>query len=290
MTLSLQQTDHHGYRATDVLQSQLFILKVLAICMAVRYNASPEDARSEPSNGVQSGSQSVPDSPAASVGSAQAKRLKQSSLEKMSIMAPSPLLESPALDDNCARYILSVMILFLRQTAPPHQRLMSAANINFNASYHDFESVEAAEAPGVFDFYPELPRVSSKPKAMFEFKQSHSSLRSNETPSVSSSSINPMYATAYEKTSSVVANSMLSLNSLIAQFSGRIVYHLSASNWPVVFARIRNKIYILAGTTEDDPDIIDLQLLTYCTLDRVRLLQSLQGSVSLIPSILTRTY
>ena len=115
---------------------------------------------------------------------------------------------------------------------------------------------------------------------LFRSKHSNSSLRSTDSPSVISSSAEALRSLEYEKTSTIVSNSMISLNSLIAKISGKIVYHLSASNWSVVFSRIRNKIYHLASNAEDDPDIIDLQLLTHCSLDRSRLVQSLQGQLS----------
>ena len=195
--------------------------------------------------------------------------------------------EPTPLDDNCARYVLSVMIVFLRQTAPPHRRLMSSANLNFNASYHDFESVDAAEASVSFENnfggQSALPKAAAQVRRRFSFKHSNSSLRSTDSPSVISSSAEALRSLEYEKTSAIVSNSMISLSSLIAKVAGKIVYHLSASNWSVVFSRIRNKIYFLAGTHEDDPDIIDLQLLTHCSLDRARLVQSLGGKIIVNP-------
>ncbi|KAL4251095.1 Ras-GAP domain-containing protein [Abortiporus biennis] len=265
-----KQTDANGFRTTDVLQSQLFILKVLATAMAIRYNTSSDDTmRSDSRNGVTN----VPDSPSAN--SLQARQNRQASSDKTN--PTSPGFEYSPLDDNCARYVLSVMTLFLRQTAPLNQRVMSAANIDFYASYHDFESVEGNDVPSVFDFHFDVPRAPSGKNAV-NFKHSNRSLRS--TGSASSSRI--PHSSAYVKTPQVISSSMFSLNSLIAKFSGKIVYHLSATNWPIVFARIRNKIYNLASSTEDDPDVIDLQLLTHCTLDRSRLIQFLTELSSLL--------
>ena len=75
---------------------------------------------------------------------------------------------------------------------------------------------------------------------------------------------------------------MTALHTLIAKFAGRVVYHLSASNWGVVFSRIKNNIYTLASTADDEPDIADVRLMTYCWLDRVRLVQLLQELSSLL--------
>jgi neurofibromin 1 len=80
-----------------------------------------------------------------------------------------------------------------------------------------------------------------------------------------------------ERTPKVLARSHFSLNALILKFAGRIVYHLSASNWTVVLQRIRQKIRFLANSVDDNPDIVDLSLMKHSSLDRTRLIQILQG-------------
>jgi hypothetical protein len=46
----------------------------------------------------------------------------------------------------------------------------------------------------------------------------------------------------------------------------------------MVFSRIRNKIHFLAAhMSEEGQDIVDLRLVTYCVIDRNRLMQVLQG-------------
>jgi len=90
-----------------------------------------------------------------------------------------------------------------------------------------------------------------------------------------------------EKTPKVLARSHFSLNALILKFAGRIVYHLSASNWTVVLQRIRQKIRFLANSVDDNPDIVDLSLMKHSSLDRTRLVQILQG---MFRSVLCGTY
>lgn len=188
------------------------------------------------------------------------------------------LIEPPPLDDNCAKYILSVMVLLLRQTAPLRRRLMSAANMDFAATHHDFESVETPE------FIPELDigasglplSVASLPRIFRSKYASSNSLKS--VPVSATSSTHSKHSIVYEKTSVVTSQSISSLNTLISRFAGRVVYHLSASNWHIVLSRIRTKIHYLANTTEPDPDIIDLQLMMHSALDRARLIQTLQGT------------
>lgn len=60
--------------------------------------------------------------------------------------------------------------------------------------------------------------------------------------------------------------------------AGRVIFHLSASNWPIVFSRIRNKIhYLAANMAEEGQDIVDLRLVTYSAIDQSRLVQVMQG-------------
>lgn len=252
--------------------------------MSSRYAPNSEDTRPNSRTGKGSTDPAsmagIPSSPGTSLYSSRQRRGAPSERTASSTHSSSELIP---LDDNGARYVLSVMIVFLRQTAPPHRRLMSSANLDFNASYHDFESVDATEASVASESFggqANLPKPAAPLRRRFSFKHSNSSLRSTDSPSVISSSAEALRSLEYEKTSTIVSNSMISLNSLIAKISGKIVYHLSASNWSVVFSRIRNKIYHLASNAEDDPDIIDLQLLTHCSLDRSRLVQSLQGQLS----------
>jgi len=79
-----------------------------------------------------------------------------------------------------------------------------------------------------------------------------------------------------------LVNSTLALNLLINEFAGSTVCHLSASNWLVVFHRIRQKIHFLANTTEDNSDTIDLQLMIHSAMDRARLVQDLHELSSLL--------
>lgn len=253
------------------------------MAMASRWGPRSDDTRPNSRTSRQPGSKPrTPDSPAIPVSSS---RRRQGTAEYLA--APSiTLTEPPPLDENCAKYVLSVMVLFLRQTAPPLYRLMSSANLNFEASYHDFESVEApAESVHVDIVHHTLtgPPGASVLKSMRSKPPSSISLRSGDVSSSRSRSF-LLRPCVYERTSSVVAKSMLSLNTLIAKFAGRIVYHLSASNWPIVLSRMRSRMYFLAGTSESDPDIVDLQLMTHCALDRTRLIQSLQGLFSVLVS------
>jgi hypothetical protein len=187
--------------------------------------------------------------------------------------------EPPPLDDNCARYILSVMVLFLRQTTPPECRLMPS-NRPAGNSYHGFESLQLPESPCLdldSDGDSSTPNSQTPPTHTLWNRPSSTSMNSGQLSMQSTIPI-PTDNLSYERTPVSLMKVSLSLNTLIAKFSGLIVYHLSASNWTVVFHRLRNKIHFLASTSEENPDVVDLNLMTYSALDRARLIQVLNGT------------
>jgi hypothetical protein len=280
---SEQIQQHEGANTPiTVLQSEVFLLKVLSIAMAARWRRRGED--------IQDGAETTPsvtsrgpDSPMGSSSRATA-RSRQISYEQLTSL--SPWIEPPPLHDSCAKYILHVMALFLREAAPPDQRLMSAANIDFNASYHDLEAVESIEVTASLDIFhggPAIPPSIGSYYTKTEKSQLPSFMRRNEgnVPSIRTSLQFPQHSISYERTSAVLCGSISAMNTLIAKFAGRVVYHLSASNWPVVFHRIKSKIHALASTSDEDFDIMDMKLMTHCWLDRARLIQLFTGMPSL---------
>lgn len=219
----------------------------------------------------------APNSPAPS--STTNKRSKQSSEYSSSL---PPWADPPPLDDNCARYILSVMVLFLRQTALPETPLMPL-NASTDLSFRDFEPLDQIASAHVLEVYRNPPSQTSSASITapdqhppsLRNRPSNNSMKSAQ--SANSSIPIPRNDMTYDKTHMTLVNSSLSLNSLIAKYSGKIIYHLSASNWRVVFDRLRTKIYFLASNPEGRPDTVDLQLMAHSALDRPRLIQVLNG-------------
>ncbi|KAA1466679.1 hypothetical protein DENSPDRAFT_831556 [Dentipellis sp. KUC8613] len=272
--------DTSGARSIDVLQSQLFVLKVLSVAMASRWHRYADEARSASRSATSKTAYAGPESPA--MNSRSSKKSRQASSDHLS--TPAGWMEPPPLDDACAKYVLSLMVVFLRQTAPPEGRLMSSANLSFEATFHDFQSIEVEDAPSAIpDFFDddlptEEPKGTKLPKPR---NHSSTSVNSGGASTTSSTPI-PQLNMKFEKTHKVLSGSHFSLNTLILKFAGRIIYHLSASNWLVVLHRIRNKIHQLASSTEDNLDIIDLNLMKHSALDRARLVQILQELSSLL--------
>lgn len=209
------------------------------------------------------------------------KKSRQSSSEQLSSLASSPWLEPIPLDENCVKYILSVMVLYLRQTAHPEPILMPYDNLNFYTSFHDFETTEFPGMPSPIQSDPSFGLGITAESITMPRARANKFAASEEGPSKGGSNLPtaalPQHFTSYEKTSQMLYKSSLSLNHLIAKFVGRIIYHLSASNWNAVFSRIRTKIHFLASNSEENTDVIDLQLMSHSLLDRPRLVQVLQG-------------
>src|ERR1700710_1321310 len=100
--------------------------------MASRWNPNPRPP---------SQASSYPRSPESPVPGASSKRNRKAPSEHSSI-SPTTWVEPAALDDNCAKYILSVMVLFLRQTASPESPLMLSSRSS-DITFRDFESLDS---------------------------------------------------------------------------------------------------------------------------------------------------
>jgi neurofibromin 1 len=224
-------------------------MKVLSVAMAARWNSKTEEV-------------------VASLGSGKSS-------------SATPWVEPSALDDNCARYILSVMVLYLRQTTPSETRLMSSSILNLDASFYDFESVDVPCYAPAIDAYCHDDAKPSTPHSAEPTLHSKTSAHTVNSGS-SGSEITPVpmmpLSFNFDKTHMSLVRSSLLLNNHIGKFVGRIVYHLSASNWQAVFDRIRTKVHFLSSTSEDNPDTVDLRLMTNSVMDRNRLVQVLQGT------------
>jgi len=162
--------------------------------------------------------------------------------------ASPPWQEPPPLEDSCAKYIISVMALVMRQAAPSDMPLMLQTR-STDISFRDFDVTPRG---GISDHSPE--------------KQ--------QRPHRSAASLPAMSAT-YENTHMSLVKSPSSVNQLLAKYAGRVVFHVSASNWLVVSERLQSKITNLAATEKDISDLVDLQLLAHCLMDRARLLHLL---------------
>jgi neurofibromin 1 len=63
---------------------------------------------------------------------------------------------------------------------------------------------------------------------------------------------------------------------LMTKQTARIVFFLSASNWPLVLSRIKARVAHLTTTLEENPELFELRLLGWANVDSSRLAQVLQ--------------
>ncbi|KAF7335246.1 hypothetical protein MSAN_02335100 [Mycena sanguinolenta] len=243
-----------------VVQSQLYIMKVLSLAMASRwYHVHRPRSR-------------------ASTESPLPHRTAPSSDQRSS---NSALSELPPLDDNCAKYILSVMIVYLRQTHTGDIPLMLVDQTT-DLSFTDYELVSSDSS---FDIEGMMQldggRVSLNP--------SYSIL--SPPPNSESgipSHVNPV---KYEPTIRSAIKSAHALNTLLAEFTGRVIYHISASNWMVVFSRLREKLQNFStadferAKAKGPQDYTVLQLLAHSSLNRERLVIILQELCGILLNI-----
>ncbi|KAG6857002.1 hypothetical protein H0H87_011096 [Tephrocybe sp. NHM501043] len=266
----MQQVDVTGILSIDILQSQLFVLKVLSMTMASRWTQSRSDSRSSHNN------PGTPDS----------NSLPGASIRSHDHQDPVPL------DENCARYVLSVIIMLLRLHSLHDNSLVLPGRFS-DLTFRDFESHSVDHNSDTTTPPSEPTTVNAHPHP-----HPHTRTRQTEPPLRAQSSSNsvrsgqlslnstiqiPATKVTYEKTHMTLVKSAIPVSDLIRQYLSRIVFQISASNWNVVYSKIRSKIQFLASNTTEHPDITDLQLMAHCALDRQRLVQILSG-LSLLPA------
>ena len=303
----MQQTDEHGHFSLETLQSQLFILKVLSVNLASRL--SPRIGPGSPIN--------------------------TSSVSEHSETDPLPEVTPSPLEERCVRYVLSIVLGFLRHSAPSEPPLVLPSKTS-DITFREFEVEDvgelAAGSTGVGPI-PNIdaalsPSAASMPVSTLSAGHTMGGQRTRLVPlrnqpstgSVLSSSTstktkssgifspytNPsrVYAharqatfscaqnpnlvppsqTKYERTHPSLIKSRTACISFIAEISGRIIFFISLTNWYTVYERLRTKIRVLANRPEETTreDLTDLMLLGWIVLDRVRLVQVLNGEFLLI--------
>lgn len=88
---------------------------------------------------------------------------------------------------------------------------------------------------------------------------------------------------ANHASSSISAETLTNMNGPISiivdiyKAATRVISYVSASNWAIVFAKIKNRILYLASTAEENPEITDVMLLECASLNCKRLSMVLTG-------------
>lgn len=246
----------------QLMQSQLFMLEVLVSCLIRSWKASiQEDLTQKASLGGLSG-ESEPDT------------------------VRRGWKDPPPLDDALAKQVMAVMTFYLRQmsiredisnTVHSTEGRGAAALEKLKGKEDDTEgSVEStlllnlclSHGTGLFVLHPSFP--AERPPFDIDEKSDNTQLPSF-IPNASQSVISPQFVNEVDQSE----NASLYAQNIYRQ-AAQVIFFISSSNWPVVFARIRNRLTYLSTTTEEAPNTTELRLIECSNLQRSRLNSVLQ--------------
>lgn len=206
----------------DVLQSQMFVLRILSQCMDAHWKAYRDQLTQHLREANDQASETLTNGSDMTVTS-------------ISALAAARHSDPPPLDDALAKYVLSVLTRFLQDVHPSED---SDARVEAQSSNSN--------------------NSSSRKKAN----------DTDSAPILSSQSGNNLQE--------------VELSQEIYKTAGKILFYISASNWPIVFARLKARIQHLSTTNDDWPETAELKLLETASLNQRRLGQVLTGTPSAI--------
>ncbi|CAD6915554.1 unnamed protein product [Tilletia controversa] len=284
----------------DLLQSQLFIVKVMVACVLHQWRSCSVETEVEPPNGAQRAEGETP---------------------------PTTIqwLDPPALDDALAKQLLSVMTSILRQAAQREEAMQLAANSGDSGgdprSSRDNPTGSFASRVNPLDRMGNNRDGMSSNARGFAGKQredsdgtgdwiSHSDEKGGGLITTSTMSLAneqnlfllcpsfpasrtpfdleqgdahpgngqpPKFNTDWWRVSSPSSrddSGFDNVNGLtlgLYRYSSQIIFYLSTSNWPVMLARFKNRLGYLSSTMEDNPSTAELRILECSNLQRGKL-------------------
>lgn len=163
------------------------------------------------------------------------------------------------LDDSSARTLLSVLVTYLRfvsNETSPHSGTASPAPRRDGRGQSS--AIVSWGHGGTH-----LPAFSALSTSFFK---SHIHQRQERKPRIHDT----------EQLDCTNMSNILDSVSQSTHYLGQIIFYLSSSNWNLVFSRIRSRLAYLTTTIEDTPDLIELRLLQWSNLNRIRLCQLMQ--------------
>ncbi|KAF8324598.1 uncharacterized protein EI90DRAFT_3157325 [Cantharellus anzutake] len=188
-------------------------------------------------------------------------------------------VDPPPFDEPVAEYILIVMIRFLRQQKRFQPKQIRAPGHTRTGSFPDFGAIDMRGAKESFQatyrtLFPLVPAFS------VGRHQWGLSVEKGDTYEYPQSAFE-MTATSFH-----LSNSTATIEWLIHLYSCRAIFYLSASNWPVVFAKIHSKLRDIADSVKgEEEDMTEVRLIAVCALDRDRLFSILRELSSLLVSM-----
>ncbi|KIY51663.1 hypothetical protein FISHEDRAFT_36865 [Fistulina hepatica ATCC 64428] len=283
-------------QSIEDLQSELFILKIIAVVLAVRADARVHGASEALSDDAASCATETSGASGngkdGAIPAATGTHAPTTASATHASGSASPTL-SP-INDNCVKYVLANLVLVLKQCAQ-HDTPLMASSPSSDILFRDFVAIDV---PRIIT--PELARI-----APTEQRGSSAALRNklSMTSDISADHSDPAprnstdtdRVQSYLRTHHTLLESPAGVRRHVTHIIGEIIYHLSVSNWTPVFHRLRGRIHYLANNAPGSSyssvsgggsdAIVDLHLLYYCALDRTRLVQVLNELSSLLVSM-----
>lgn len=173
--------------------------------------------------------------------------------------------DPPPLDDTIARQLLSVLVIYIRLLS--QDSASSTPNNLPTTPSRDLKSPPSSTS-GIF-WGKQLGSPGSSSLSFGPaFIQQHSYPSSQSPP--------PIPQPEHTKLLAPTASSNPAAIRQLAKRTARIIFYLSASNWPLVLSRIKARISHLTTTLEETPELFELCFLEWANLNLSRLNQAMQ--------------
>ncbi|KAI1294478.1 Ras GTPase activating protein ira2 [Mortierella claussenii] len=206
----------------DVMQSQLFVLRILSQCMEAHWKAY----RDQLTQHLREQSEQESEDAAFRDGMSTNGSVTDTAVSAITAVAAARHSDPPALDDALAKYVLSVLTQFLHDVPTAEDPDSKSETVTINSTNNKKKASETDSAP---------------------IASSHNTANIQE----------------------------VELSNEIYKTAGRVLFYISASNWPIVFARLKARIQHLTTTNDDWPETAELKLLETASLNQRRLGQVL---------------
>jgi hypothetical protein len=213
-----------------------------------------------------------------------------------------PWANPPGIEEPLAKFILSVMILLMRMTTYEVSNVVASSPGYTGPPAGSYMTKGESNHPSVgrsIIRYLHAGHGGSDMDLGFRYRGPHdmrnlesgpSTFAGGETGSMMKDNTSmilsdPSFQRGHKRNVSTDSTGAYSVGNSpasgllyeIARTVGKVIYFLSSASWPVIFARIRNRVLYLSAAAEEHPDAIELRLLDWCNLDQARLVLLMRG-------------
>jgi hypothetical protein len=185
-------------------------------------------------------------------------------------------VDPPAIDKNVAMYILSVVLLILRE----FHVLIKRPRVGGHTRTGTITDFDVYNLRGARDDTTRLanslyPFTSYRFDHIFSTGEGDTGVKSRPPQEQIPQSAFDLIGTSFH-----LSNSTVTYTWLIQAYAARVIFQLSCSNWSVVFAKIRQKIRQFSDRGADEKTgVVDIYIIKYSALTRKKLIAIMQGEI-----------